>query len=169
MSLRQEQGRRERAALRELFSPGSVSASHEDKNCSGSSWSGSSTSLPALAQDADHAWSKTYTVTGKPTLNLETSDAGVQITSCGECREIRIHVEVVGQKLSDYRLEESQTGNQIHFLLKERDHIGVHITWHKVETRVTVETPTELTLEAKTSDGSVSLNGLQGEIGSDNG
>ncbi len=30
------------------------------------------TSLPALAQDADHSWSKTYAVTGKPTLNLET-------------------------------------------------------------------------------------------------
>ena len=114
---------------------------------------------------ADHSWSKTYSVTGKPTLNLETSDAGVQITSCGECREIRIHVEVEGQKLSDYRLEESQTGDQVHFLLKERDHMGVHITWHKVQTRVTVETPTELTLEAKTSDGSVNLTGLQGEIG----
>jgi DUF4097 and DUF4098 domain-containing protein YvlB len=123
------------------------------------------TSLPAPAQDADHSWSKTYSVTGKPTLNLETSDAGVQITSCGECREIRIHVQLVGQKLSDYRLEESQTGDQVHFLLKERDHIGVHITWHKVDTRVTVETPTELTLEARTSDGSVNLNGLQGEIG----
>jgi DUF4097 and DUF4098 domain-containing protein YvlB len=123
------------------------------------------TSLPALSQDADHSWSKTYTVTGKPTLTLETSDAGVQISSCGECREIRIHVEVVGQKLSDYRLEESQTGDQVHFLLKEHDHMGVHISWHKVETRVTVETPTELTLEAKTSDGSVSLTSLQGEIG----
>ena len=80
--------------------------------------------LPALAQDADHSWSKTYPVTGKPTLALETSDAGVQIRSCGECREIRIHVEVVGQKLSDYRLEESQSGNQVHFLLKERDHLA---------------------------------------------
>jgi DUF4097 and DUF4098 domain-containing protein YvlB len=123
------------------------------------------TALPALAQDADHSWSKTYPVIGKPALTLETSDAGVQIHSCGECREIRIHVELEGQKLSDYRLEESQSGNQIHFLMKERDHMGVHITWHKTQTRVMVETPTELTLEAKTSDGSVDLTGLQGEIG----
>lgn len=123
------------------------------------------TCFTALAQDSDHAWSKTYTVAGKPTLTFETSDANVDIRSCGDCREIRVHVEVVGRKLSDYRLEESQSGDQVHFLFKELPHIGVHIVWHKEQTHVTVETPAELTLEAKTSDGSVNLTGLKGELG----
>lgn len=123
------------------------------------------TCFMALAQDSDHAWSKTYTVAGKPTLTFETSDANVDIRSCGDCREIRVHVEVVGRKLSDYRLEESQSGDQVHFLFKELPHIGVHIVWHKEQTHVTVETPAELTLEAKTSDGSVNLTGLKGELG----
>ncbi len=57
--------------------------------------------LPVLAQDADHTWAKNYPVTGKPTLNLETGDAGVQISSCGSCREVRIHIETVGIKLSE--------------------------------------------------------------------
>ena len=103
--------------------------------------------LPLLAQDADHAWSKNYPVTGKPTLNLETGDAGVQISSCGSCREIRIHIETVGIKLSEYRLEEGQTGDQVHFLFKEKPQIGVfHVTWHKSSAKVTVETPADLTL-----------------------
>ncbi|HEX3469665.1 MAG TPA: DUF4097 family beta strand repeat-containing protein [Silvibacterium sp.] len=122
-------------------------------------------SMPSLAQDADHLWSKSYTVAGKPTLNLETADTGVQISSCGSCREIRIRVETEGIKLSDYRLEESQNGDQVHFLLKEKEHIGVHITLHKSRSKVTVETPAELTLEAKTSDGSLGLSGLGGELG----
>lgn len=121
-------------------------------------------SLPALAQDADHSWSKTYTVTDKPALTFETSDAGVAFQSCGDCREIRIHIEVVGRKLSDYRLEEGQSGNEVHFLFKELPHIGVHIGWHQEQTRVTVETPTQLSLDARTSDGSVTLSGLQGEL-----
>jgi len=58
-----------------------------------------------------------------------------------DCHEIRIHVELVGQKLSDYRLEEGQSGDEVHFLFKELPHIGVHITWHREQTRVTVETP----------------------------
>src|SRR5580698_240515 len=64
--------------------------------------------LTGLAQDPDHSWFRAYPVTGKPTLTLETSDAGVEFHPCGDCHEIRIHIEVVGRKLSDYRLEEGQ-------------------------------------------------------------
>jgi hypothetical protein len=120
-------------------------------------------SLTALAQDPDHSWSKNYPVTGKPTLTIETSDAGVEFRPCGDCHEIRIHVELVGRKLSDYRLEEGQSGDQVHFLFKELPHMGVHVTWHR-ETRVTVESPAQLTLQAKTSDGNVTLSGLQGDL-----
>jgi hypothetical protein len=122
-------------------------------------------SFTAFAQDADHTWSKTYAVNGKPTLTLETSDANVAFHTCGECREVRIHVEVVGRRLSDYRLEEGQSGDEVHFLFKEHPMVGVHIVRHKDQTRVTVETPAELTLQAKTSDGNVTLSGLKGELG----
>src|SRR5580692_2386271 len=121
--------------------------------------------VTGLAQDSDHSWSKTYPVTGKPTLTFETSDAGVEFHPCGDCHEIRIHVEVVGHKMSDYRLEEGQTGDEVHFLFKELPHVGVHIQWHMERTRVTVETPAQLTLQARTSDGNVTLTGLRGELG----
>ncbi|MGA7351373.1 MAG: DUF4097 family beta strand repeat-containing protein [Acidobacteriaceae bacterium] len=117
-----------------------------------------------LAQDADHSWSKSYPVTGKPTLNFETSDASVDFRPC-DCHEVRIHIELVGQKMSDYRLEEGQSGDEVHFSFKELPHIGVHITWHREQSRITVETPAQLTLEAKTSDGNVTMTGLQGQLG----
>ena len=123
------------------------------------------TASAAIAQDADHSWSKTYPVTGKPTLDFETSDATVDIHPCGDCHEIRIHIELVGHTLSDYRLDESQSGDEVHFLFKELPRIGVHIVWHREQTRVTVETPAQLTLQAKTSDGNVTLYGLEGELG----
>jgi hypothetical protein len=121
-------------------------------------------SLTVLAQDPDHSWSRTYSVTGKPTLTLETSDAGVEFHPCADCHEIRIHIEVVGRKLSDYRLEEGQSGDEVHFLFKELPHMGAHIVWHKEQTRVTVESPAQLTLQARTSDGNVTLSGLQGDL-----
>jgi Putative adhesin len=122
-------------------------------------------SLTGLAQDPDHSWSRTYPVTGKPTLTLETSDAGVEFRPCGDCHEIRIHIEVVGRKLTDYRLEEGQSGDEVHFLFKELPHMGGHIVWHREQTRVTVESPAQLTLQARTSDGNVTLSGLQGDLG----
>jgi putative adhesin len=121
-------------------------------------------SLTALAQDPDRSWSRTYPVTGKPTLTLETADAGVEFRPCGDCHEIRIHIEVVGRKMSDYRLEEGQSGDEVHFLFKELPHAGGHLAWHKEQTRVTVESPAQLTLRAKTSDGNVILSGLQGDL-----
>ena len=121
--------------------------------------------MPAIAQDADHLWTKSYPVTAKPTLNLETGDAGLQISSCGTCREIRIKVETDGVKLSDYRLEESQTGDQVHFLFKEKPHYGVHVTFHRTQTKVTVETPAELTLESRSGDGNVNISSLNGDLG----
>jgi hypothetical protein len=121
-------------------------------------------SLTGLAQDPDHSWSRTYPVNGRPTLTLETADASVEFRSCGDCHEIRIHVEVEGRKLSDYRLEEGQSGDEVHFLFKELPHVGGHIAWHREQTRVTVESPAQLTLEAKTSDGNVTFSGLQGDL-----
>ena len=88
----------------------------------------------------------------------------LNLSPCGDCHEIRIHIEVVGRKLSDYRLEEGQSGDEVHFLFKERPHMGAHIAWHKEQTRVTVESPAQLTLQARTSDGNVTLSGLQGDL-----
>jgi len=123
------------------------------------------TSIAGFAQNSEHSWSKTYPVSGKPTLTFKSSDARVEIRSCGDCREVRIHLEVEGKKLSDYRLEESQAGDQIHFEFWAREHVGFYIAPRHSSARISVETPASLTLQAKTSDGSVALTGLQGELG----
>jgi len=121
-------------------------------------------SLTVLAQDVDHSWSKSYPVEGKPTLTFESGDTDVVFGSCGDCREIRIHVEVEGRKLSDYRLEEGQNGDTVHFLFRERPHLGGHTSWHRERSQVTVESPAQLSLEARTSDGGVTLSGLHGDL-----
>lgn len=122
------------------------------------------TSMACFAQDTDHFWSKSYSLTGEPTLTFETSDASVAFHSCGGCRTIRIQVELEGRKLNDYRLEEGQSGDHVHFFLKELPHVGGHISWHREQTKVTVETPAQLTLQARTSDGNVVANGLTGDL-----
>lgn len=122
--------------------------------------------LSALAQTDNH-WNKTYALSGQPTLTIATGDSNLTIKSCGECQSIRITVDARNKKLSDYRLEEDQSGNTIHFSLKEKAHVGFHVTmnWHNnASVEVQVETPASLTLHAETADGDLNASGLNGAI-----
>lgn len=120
--------------------------------------------VPALAQASGHDWQKTYTVSGSPSLSLETGDSGLEIHSCGDCKEIHIQVHS-GRDLNDYRLEEHQDGDRVSFLLKEKPERGFfHMSWKGEGTQVTVETPSHLDLQARTADGNMSAQGLTGSL-----
>lgn len=120
----------------------------------------------ALAQNTDRTWSKTYSISERPALSLETGDAQLRIRSCGDCKQIHISAEVTGRPLSDFRLEESQSGNHVNFLFKEKPHVAfsIHVSRRDSRATVSIEAPAEMTLDAKTSDGNVELTGLRGEL-----
>ncbi len=120
------------------------------------------TASQALAQTSDHDWAKTYSVSGKPSLTIQTADSHLRIQSCGECKAINVKVHS-DRSLSDYRLEDSQSGDHVSFSFKEKPHIGV--TWHDHKgATVVVETPGSLDLDAKTSDGNLTARDLQGDL-----
>jgi DUF4097 and DUF4098 domain-containing protein YvlB len=122
-------------------------------------------SSAALAQSTDNDWQKAYTLSGGgASLTVETGDSGLEIRSCGECKEIRIHVQS-NRKLSEYNLEERQEGDHVFFTFKEKPHMGMHVVWSEGRrTKVTVETPTKLDLEARVADGSLAASNLVGKF-----
>ena len=118
----------------------------------------------ALAQ-SDTTWDKTYPVSASPALWLETGDSSLNVHPCSGCRAVHIHVAAEGTKLSLYTLTESQSGNTIHFSLKQKPNLGFHINWRGSQrVQVDVETPAEVTLNARTGDGSLGVNGVHGAI-----
>jgi hypothetical protein len=120
-------------------------------------------SLPALAQVSGHDWQKTYSVSGSASLAIETGDSSLDIQSCGDCKEIRVQVHS-GRDLNEYRLEEHQDGDHVSFSLKEKPMWGFHMGWKGEGTKVTVETPAHLDLDAKTADGNFSARELTGNL-----
>jgi hypothetical protein len=122
-------------------------------------------SSAALAQSSDNDWKKVYALSGgSASLTVETGDSGLEIRSCGECKEIRVHVET-NRKLSEYNLEERQEGDRVFFTLKEKPHMGMHIVWGESRrTKVSVETPAKLDLDARVADGSLSASNLVGKV-----
>jgi hypothetical protein len=120
-------------------------------------------SLPAVSQVNGHDWQKSYSLSGSPTLTIETGDSALDIQSCGDCKDIRVQVHSE-RDLNDYRLEEHQDGDHVSFLLKEKPHLGFHMNWKTEHTKVSVETPAHLDLEAKTADGNLTARELTGKL-----
>lgn len=118
--------------------------------------------LTTITVLAESDWQKSYPVSGKASLTVSTGDASTEVHSCG-CREIRIRVEWNDRHPDEYTLTEFQSGDHVNFELKEKHRLGFHIGMQR-EPRITIETPDELDLEARTSDGALKVYGVSGTI-----
>ncbi len=121
-------------------------------------------SAAAARAQSDTAWDKSYTVAGQPSLFLGTGDSHLNIHACASCQSVHIHVTAENTTLSRYTLEEDQNGNTIHFSLKEKPHMGFHVNMHSSSVHVDVETPANLTLDARCADGNLTAAGLHGDL-----
>jgi len=118
-----------------------------------------------FAQAADADWQKSYHISAKPSLTFASGDASADIVSCGDCHEIRVRVEWNDRHASDYNITEFQSGDHVNFELREKHGFAFHVTiGNRHEPHVTVETPATLDLDARTSDGGLKVNGLQGDL-----
>jgi len=122
--------------------------------------------LPAAvaAAQSDTMWDKSYPVSGQLSLFLSTGDSHLNIHACSGCNAVHIHVTAENAALSRYTVEESQSGDTVHFSLKEKPHMGVHVNWRSSSVKVDVETPANLTLDAKSADGNLTAAGLHGDL-----
>jgi hypothetical protein len=121
-------------------------------------------SAAAATAQSDTTWDKTYAVSGQPTLSLSTGDSHLNIHACNGCQAVHIHVTAENTSLSRYILEEAQSGNSVNFSLKEKPHMGLHVNMHPSSVNVDVETPANVTLDARCSDGNLTAAGLHGDI-----
>ena len=122
-------------------------------------------SAAVAAAQNDTMWDKSYSVAGQPSLFLSTGDSHLNIHACSGCKAVHIHVAAENTSLSRYVLEESQSGDTVHFSLKEKPHMGVHVNWHSASSvKVDVETPANLTLDARSADGNLTAAGLHGDL-----
>ncbi len=115
-------------------------------------------------------WTKTYTITGRADLRVETDDGDVTIISADQ-KQIDARVVADGYKIGDsnVRIEESQNGD--HVSLKVRlPHFNFQ-WWgsHRKSVRIEIHVPRELDLDVHTGDGNVSTQPVAGRIRIDTG
>lgn len=107
-------------------------------------------------------WTKTYAISGRADLHVQTDDGDVSITS-GDQKDIYAHVTTSHYKIGDeVKVEESQSGDSVN--------IKVHLphSWgfwgHGGSVRVELRVPRELNLEVNTGDGNVTAQPVAGQI-----
>jgi DUF4097 and DUF4098 domain-containing protein YvlB len=120
--------------------------------------------LPARADD----WSKTYAISGKPDLRVDTSDANIRVSTWDQ-NSIEAKVTTTRYKIGEdgIRIEEHQTGDTVEIDVRFPHNHGVTINWgnsgsHRVE--IDIHMPREGRVDLHTGDGKIELGNFKGEM-----
>lgn len=116
--------------------------------------------LPASAEE----WSKSYSVTGKPDLRVETSDANIRVTTWDQ-NAIEARVVTTGYKIGEggIRIEEHQTGDSVEIDVRY-PHFNVEFGWRRHHVDIILQMPREGKVNLRTGDGKIEIAGLKGEM-----
>jgi DUF4097 and DUF4098 domain-containing protein YvlB len=119
--------------------------------------------LPAHADE----WSKTYTLTGKPDLRVETSDANIRVSTWDQ-NAIEAKVTTTQYKIGEdgIRIEEHQSGDRVEIEVRYPHH-GFNIGWgNSINRRVEIDihVPREGRVDLQTGDGKIEVANFKGEM-----
>jgi DUF4097 and DUF4098 domain-containing protein YvlB len=119
----------------------------------------------ALAED----WTKTYTITGKPDLRVETSDANLRVDTWDK-NTIDVHVTSNHYKIGEGGIQviERQNGDTVEIELRYPHH-NVSIQFHSYRVDVEIHMPKQGRVNLRTGDGSIDLANFKGDMDLESG
>lgn len=103
---------------------------------------------------------KTFTVTGKPTVRIQTNDASVHITG-SDTREVQVRVTATGYRIDDVRISERQTGNRVEVEVRVPHRAVIGFSARSVA--IDVALPRESDLDIHTGDGRIEVLDVKGD------
>ena len=109
-------------------------------------------------------WTKSYTVTGRPSLRVETNDGSVTIHTWDEKR-IEAVVITTGWRIGSGEVEvhERQTGDQVQLEARVPKHVDF-LNFESRSLHIELRVPRDTRADVHSGDGSVEVSGLQGDI-----
>ncbi|HTT19917.1 MAG TPA: DUF4097 family beta strand repeat-containing protein [Candidatus Sulfotelmatobacter sp.] len=118
----------------------------------------------ALVSASAEEWSKTYKISGRPNLRVETSDANIRVTTWDqntiEARVITSHYKI-GE--GGIRVDERQTGDSVEIEVHYPHH-NFNVEWGQHRVDIIVQMPREGRANLRTGDGKIEVAGLKGEM-----
>jgi DUF4097 and DUF4098 domain-containing protein YvlB len=109
---------------------------------------------------------KSFTVSGRPNVRVETNDGSVRVTS-GDSKQVEFHVEYQGYELGrNLRVDARQDGDKVELIARVTGHWGINFNWGHNSRRLHIEVrmPHDGDLQLDTGDGSVEASALSGTL-----
>jgi Putative adhesin len=110
-------------------------------------------------------WSKTFKLTGKPDLRVETSDANIRVDTWDQ-NTIEAKVTSTHYKIGEggIRVEDHQNGDSVELEVRFPRTHGLTIDWGQRRVDVVIHMPREGRVNLRTGDGRIELGGFKGEM-----
>lgn len=118
----------------------------------------------AVASARAEEWSKTYNISGRPDLRVETSDANIRVTAWDQ-NTIEAKVITTHYKIGEGGIwvDERQTGDSVEIEVHYPHH-NFNIGWESHRVDIIVQMPREGRVNLRTGDGKIEVAGLKGEM-----
>jgi DUF4097 and DUF4098 domain-containing protein YvlB len=116
--------------------------------------------LPAHADE----WSKTFTITGKPDLHIETSDANIRVDTWNQ-NKIEATVTTVRYKIGEegIQVQAHQNGDSVEIDVRY-PHGGFNFDMGNRRVDVAIHMPREGRVNLRTGDGKIEIANFKGEM-----
>jgi DUF4097 and DUF4098 domain-containing protein YvlB len=114
-------------------------------------------------------WSKTYKVTGHPSLRFDTNDGAISLVS-SNAPEIQANIVAQGWDIGrEIQITESQAGNSVDIRMRVPEFEWHLFSFNRRSIRVEIRVPRESDLDLHTGDGNVRVDYVVGRIKVDTG
>lgn len=109
-------------------------------------------------------WTKSYPISGRPNVTVETNDGSVRI-STSDTRQVEFIVDYDGYKVDkDLHIESRQDGDKLRLIARVSGHWGFSFGINRRNIRVEVRMPKDADLNVDTGDGSVETQPVNGSV-----
>ena len=122
--------------------------------------------VSAQAARSDEVPTKTYTVSGRPTVKIDTNDGSIHVSTSEGSKTVEVRVEYQGLELNkNLHVESRQDGDRIEVVARMTGHWGFSIGWHNSRRlHIEVRMPKDGDLDVQSGDGSVQTQALTGSL-----
>src|SRR5438093_1100456 len=119
--------------------------------------------VSAVAANAEDV-TKSFAVTGRANVRVETNDGGVRVTS-GDAKQVEFRVEYQGYELGKtLRVDAHQDGDKVQLTARVTGHWGFSWGGNSRRLHIEVRMPREADLQVETGDGSVQAESINGPV-----
>jgi hypothetical protein len=118
----------------------------------------------ATSSASAEEWNKSYTVSGRSQIHVETNDGSVQ-TFTGDTKQVEFHVTYNGYELDKtLHIDSRQDGDTVQITARVNGHWGFSWGGHNRGLKIEVHMPKDADLQVDTGDGSVTTQTISGKL-----